>query len=106
MIWQSQEPNASTTVFQKYRPTFTLDQASLRLLHAAPCGNSVSGFLNVSIVGVIAPFASQTIGRSQIRTRPTKGRTCDEPNSHLMWWRSQSVRESSPPVTSSCLLTN
>ena len=30
----SQEPNASTTVFQKYRPTCTVVQASLRLLQA------------------------------------------------------------------------
>lgn len=90
-------------MFQKYRPTFTLDQASLRLLQATPCGNSASGSLKVSIVGVIAPFTSQTIGPSPIRIRTTNTSTCDEPKSHFTERRSQSLRESSPQVTSSRL---
>src|ERR1700756_3273857 len=63
-IWDAHEPNAITIVFQKYRPTWTVDQASRRLLHAVPCGKSAIGFVIVSIVGVIADFASQRIGPS------------------------------------------
>src|SRR5579862_6232753 len=44
---ENQDPIASSTVFQKYRPTSTVDQASRRLLHAAPWGNSDIGWLIV-----------------------------------------------------------
>ncbi len=41
--WTNHEPIASSTVFQKYRPTCTFVHASRRLLHAAPCGNNAIG---------------------------------------------------------------
>src|SRR4051794_30564156 len=46
-IWTNQEPIASTTVLRKYRPTWTVDQASLRLLHAHPLRTNAIGWGSV-----------------------------------------------------------
>src|SRR3954467_4774261 len=58
-ICTAHEPAARKTVFQKQRATSTFIQASRRLCQAVPCGKSDIGWLIVSLVGVIADFASQ-----------------------------------------------
>ena len=82
-ICTAQEPNASTTVFWKYRPTSTSVQALLRLFHAVPFGKSEIGLLSVSAVGVTADLASHRIGPRPRTSSPTRRSSCNEPTPHL-----------------------
>ena len=75
-IWANQEPIAMHDRVPEVAADVDVDQASLRLLQAAPCGNSDIGCVIVSVVGVIADFASQSNGPSPITTSPTSRSAC------------------------------
>ena len=96
-ICTAQEPNASTSVFRKYRPTSTSVQALLRLFHAVPCGKSEIGLLSVSAVGVTADLASHRIGPRPRTSSPTRRSSCNEPTPHLTRRAFHSVAEMKPP---------